>query len=87
MDKFLAEELGRVGTDILQPFTRLDAPQALPALECKIHRVREVSGGQLVAAEFVHQVVHILVPGELIRRAAAVGLSEAATRLMRHFRR
>ncbi|WP_204014160.1 hypothetical protein [Sphaerimonospora thailandensis] len=84
IDPVLAAELGRVGSAILRPYARRVEPQAVPVLACRIERVATVPVG-LVSAEVVGHVLRVRVPRDLLSKAAAAGLSVAATALMQHF--
>lgn len=79
-----AVALGRLGTELMEQFSRRSVPCPSPEIRVRFHPTRDI-GGKLVAAELSVGRIDILVDKELIRSGLAEPLGVEVTQIMRHF--
>ncbi len=74
----------QISETLIAPYDQQLTPEELPTLACRIHRVRRLPAGRLVAAEIVDSVAHVEVLGTMMTADLAAALEALGTNVGRH---
>lgn len=84
LDPLLAVELEKASPDTLVGLSWRDQPADRPSVACRVHRVRDVPGGRLVAVDLeVPGLIDVLVDADLMRPGLERHMSAHATTALR----
>lgn len=84
IDEVLLPELDALGEELTAPYEwRDDGPSANPAVELRIHRVREVPGSRLVSVDLEPGLIHLSIPRDLIKVDLSRAIAAHSTQMMR----